>query len=152
VADDLVEIVRAGDGDVPAITALVRAAYEGYVPRMGVLPKPMTLEYADVVRTRMAWVVRRDGDVAAVLVLEPHEDHLLLENIAVAPNAQRTGIGDRLMRFAEEQARALGLPEIRLFTNAAMVENLGYYGRRGYRETHRETVDGRHRVFLTKHL
>jgi N-acetylglutamate synthase-like GNAT family acetyltransferase len=152
VPDDPLEIVRAGDSDVPAITDLVRAAYEGYVPRMGRQPKPMTLDYADVVRTRQAWVVRRDGEVVGVLVLEPHDDHVLLENIAVAPSAQRAGIGDRLMRFAEEQARAAGLAEIRLFTNVVMVENLGYYGRRGYRETHRETVDGRHRVFLTKHL
>jgi len=147
-----VRLHRAAAGDVPAITALVRDAYAVYVPRIGREPMPMTLDYSDVVATRATWLARVDDELVGVLVLEPHEDHLLLENVAVAPGAQRTGVGDRLMRFAEEQAGALGVPEIRLYTHAAMVENLAYYARRGYRETHRTVENGFHRVFLTKRL
>ena len=33
-----------------------------------------------------------------------------------------------------------------------MTENLAYYPRRGYRETHRSTQDSYHRVFFTKIL
>jgi hypothetical protein len=44
------------------------------------------------------------------------------------------------------------LPEIRLYTNEAMTENLDYYPRRGYRETHRATQDGYQRVFFSKAL
>jgi hypothetical protein len=40
----------------------------------------------------------------------------LLENIAVAPSAQNTGLGSRLLRLAEQHALAMG-PEIRLYTN-----------------------------------
>jgi hypothetical protein len=46
----------------------------------------------------------------------------------------------------------MGLPEIRLYTNEAMTENLGYYPRRGYRETHRATQNGYRRVFFSKVL
>jgi hypothetical protein len=40
--------------------------------------------------------------------------------------------------------------EIRLYTNEAMTENLAYYIRHGYAETHRAGQDGFHRVFFRK--
>ena len=50
------------------------------------------------------------------------------------------------------RARVLHLPEIRPYTKAAMTENLSYYPRRGYTETHRAHQDGFHRVFFRKRL
>lgn len=47
-------------------------------------------------------------------------------------------------------ARAAGLSQIRLYTNEAMTENLAYYPRHGYRETHRGIEDGYRRVYFTK--
>lgn len=41
---------------------------------------------------------------------------------------------------------------IRLCTNEAMTENLAYYLRMGYPETHRAVENGYHRVFFTKRL
>ena len=61
-------------------------------------------------------------------------------------------MGGRLLRLAEEQARARGLRQVRLYTNEAMTENLAYYLRRGYSETHRATQDGFRRIFFTKPL
>ncbi len=49
-------------------------------------------------------------------------------------------------------ARSRGLPEVRLYTNEVMTGNLAYYPRQGYVETHRDTVNGFHRVFFTKVL
>ena len=72
------------------------------------------------------------------------------ENIAVAPNRQGSGIGALLLNKAEEQAHASGLPEIRLYTNQTMTENLTYYTRHGYHETHRTTQDGYCRVYFVK--
>ncbi len=85
-------------------------------------------------------------------MLEPAEDHLLLEDVAVAPQAQGLGVGGRLLWLAEEQACARGLREVRLYTNEAMTENLAYYLRRGYSETHQATQNGFRRVFFTKLL
>ena len=68
------------------------------------------------------------------------------------PQAQGRGIGVRLLMLAEEQARGLDLDEIRLYTNEAMTENLGYYPRHGYTETHRAKQDGFDRVFFRKTL
>ncbi len=140
----------AGDG--PQLQQLAQAAYQLYVPRIGRLPAPMTTDYASIVGCGHAWVAEQDGDLVGFLVLEPHPDHLLLENVAVNPDQQGAGVGRLLLALAEDQARLMGLPEVRLFTNAAMTENLEYYRRRGYRQTHRSEQDGYLRVFFSKLL
>ena len=143
---------RAEAFDVAALTALAGDAYQVYVPRIGRRPAPMTADYAEAVRGGLAWVAAQDGEIVGLLVLAVQPDHLLLENVAVLPSAQGRGIGARLLAFAEQQARALGRDEIRLYTNEAMTENLGYYPRRGYTETHRAEQDGFRRVFFRKRL
>lgn len=75
-----------------------------------------------------------------------------MRNVAVAPEAQGLGVGRLLLQVAEEQAHVMGLPELRLYTNEAMEENLDYYLRRGYQETHRMRQDGYDRVFFSQWL
>jgi ribosomal protein S18 acetylase RimI-like enzyme len=142
----------AGDGDAAALGEVAAQAYRGYVPRIGREPAPMTADYAQAVRSGPTWVAEAHGEIVGLLVLVVHPDHLLLENVAVLPSAQRRGIGARLLALAEDEARARGLDEIRLYTNEAMTENLAYYPRHGYAETHRAEQDGFRRVFFTKHL
>ncbi|MFG2042020.1 GNAT family N-acetyltransferase [Dactylosporangium sp. NPDC048998] len=146
--------VAATPADLAAVRRLVAEAYTVYVPRIGREPAPMTADYAALIDRGRVWVTRtadREG-LLGVLVLIPFADHLLLDTVAVAPLAQGRGIGAALLAFAEAHARSLGLPEIRLYTNAAMHENLAYYPRRGYTQTHRGTVDGFHRVYFAKRL
>jgi ribosomal protein S18 acetylase RimI-like enzyme len=143
---------RAAQDDVAALGAVAEQAYRGYVPRIGRPPAPMTADYAQAVRSGLTWVAVEDGEVVGLLVLAVRPDHLLLENVAVLPSAQRAGVGARLLALAEDEARARGLAEIRLYTNEAMTENLAYYPRRGYAETHRAEQDGFRRVFFSKRL
>jgi ribosomal protein S18 acetylase RimI-like enzyme len=86
----------------------------------------------------------------AILIAQP--GYLLLDNIAVRPDAQGRGIGTRLLDLAEGHARSLHLGEVRLYTNEAMTENLTYYPRHGYVETHRAEQDGFRRVYFRKPL
>jgi len=146
----VVVIRRAGPGDVDALRAIAAAAYQKYVPRIGRAPAPMTADYAQAVRGRQAWAAIQDRQIVGFAVLIAKPGYLLLENVAVLPAAQGRGIGARLLCLAEDHARSLGLSEIRLYTNEAMTENLAYYPRHGYAETHRSEQDGYHRVFFRK--
>jgi GNAT superfamily N-acetyltransferase len=101
---------------------------------------------------RAAQVAVEHGEIVGFAVLVGQPGHLLLENVAVLPAAQGRGIGTRLMTLAEDLARSLHLGEIRLYTNEAMTENLTYYPRHGYVETHRAEQDGFQRVFFRKRL
>jgi len=145
-----VVIRRADPGDVDALRAIAAAAYQKYVTRIGRDPAPMTADYAEAVRDGQAWTATEDGRIVGFAILIPRPGYLLLENVAVLPAAQGRGIGGKLLSLAEEHARDLGLGEIRLYTNEAMTENLAYYARHGYTETHRARQDGFHRVFFRK--
>jgi ribosomal protein S18 acetylase RimI-like enzyme len=110
----------------------------------------MTADYAQKVRNQQAWAAIENGDIAGFVILIPQPGSEVLDNVAVLPAAQGRGVGTRLLALAEDHARSLGLSEIRLYTNEAMTENLAYYTRHGYAETHRAEQDGFHRVFFRK--
>jgi GNAT superfamily N-acetyltransferase len=140
----------AGTADVPAVEALVRESYEPYVERIGREPGPMLVDYAAVIREGRAVVARSGDRIVGLLVTSHHADHLLVENLAVAASERGTGLGTRLLGVADEQARAAGLFELRLYTHELMVENLAYYPRRGFVETGRRTEHGFARVFFSR--
>ncbi len=143
---------KAAPDDVPALRAVAAAAYAPYLDRIGRPPAPVSADYGAAVARGDVWVAVGANGVMGLLVLVVRPDHLLLENIAVHPAAQRSGVGARLLARAEDEAAALSLTEIRLYTNAAMTENLAYYPRHGYVQTHRAVQDGYSRVFFAKHL
>ena len=143
---------RATAEDVPALAAIAEAAYAVYVPRIGRPPPPMVADYAAAVRDAETWVLDDGGRVAGYLVLVYHDDHVLLDNVAVGPEHQGRGLGGRLLKYAEAQTIAKGLNEIRLYTNEAMTENQALYERIGYEETHRGGDGWVRRVFYRKFL
>jgi N-acetylglutamate synthase-like GNAT family acetyltransferase len=145
-----VKIRRAAASDVATIERIVHAAFVRYVARIGRQPAPMTADYGVVVASSRVWVIEAEGEIAGVVVNEVHDDHLLLDTVAVAPGAQGHGYGALLLARAEEDARELGLPEVRLLTNQAMVENQIFYPRHGYIETARGSQDGYDRIFYAK--
>jgi GNAT superfamily N-acetyltransferase len=135
--------------DLPLLRELVQRAYQRYVERIGRRPAPMDDDYAAKVRERQVFIAEDEG-VAGLIVLVAGSDHLLVENVAVDPNRQGAGVGRALMAHAETYAHERGLRELRLYTNAAMTENLAFYPHLGYAEVARRTDDGFQRVFFAK--
>lgn len=124
---------RAVASDAAAVRALVRAAYAKWVPLIGREPKPMGADYdAAVARHRIDLAYLGD-ELAALIETIPETDHLLVENVAVAPAFQGHGLGRRLMAHAERLAAEQGYLEIRLYTNQRFAENIQLYLALGYR-------------------
>ena len=142
----------AEPGDAAAVRDLVRASYLKYVGRIGREPAPMLEDYAALIRAGEVWVLAEGGEALGVLVMRPAEDHLFVDNVAVAPGQQGRGLGRELVAFAEEKAAEHGLPEVRLYTNEKMHENLDIYARLGFEETDRRLDGGYRRVFMRKRL
>ena len=134
------------------VRALVRRAYALYIPRMGKEPAPMLADYGALIASGQVYVLEENGEAVALIVIYPKDDALFIENIAVDPVAQGKGHGRALLAFAEAEARRLGLKALRLYTNAAMTENLAFYPGRGFRETERREEDGYKRVFFEKRV
>ena len=131
---------------------LVRMAYSMYVERIGKEPAPMLEDYDALIRAGEVWVWDEGGEVLGVLVMRPADDHLFVDNVAVAPRHQGRGLGRELLVFAEERAEREGLPEIRLYTNEKMHENLAVYAKLGFEETGRGADGGYRRMFMRKRL
>jgi len=136
--------------DLPAIRAIIDAAYTRYLARMDKPPAPMLRDYGPSVADGTTWVA--GSPIAAVLTLYPREDHLYVENVAVDPAAQGRGLGRALMAFAEQEAARRGLTRMALVTHEVMTENQAIYARLGYTETGRRAEDGYRRIFMEKHL
>lgn len=143
-------IRTAAPADVADVRRIVDAAYGHYVPRMGRKPAPMLADYDDLIARGVADVAVVGDQVVGVIVLWSEADHLYVDNIAVDPGIKGTGAGGALLVHADEAARAAGRSEIRLYTNEAMTENLDYYPRRGFIETHRAEADGYRRVYFSR--
>ena len=83
----------ATESDVPSVAALVDAAYRHYVERIGMLPRPMTDDYAAVIRDHQVTVAEHDGAIVGVVVLTVTDEGFLIDNVAVHPSRRGTGLG-----------------------------------------------------------
>jgi GNAT superfamily N-acetyltransferase len=141
--------IRAATADDAArMRAIARTAYAKYVPRIGREPLPMDADYEAEVAANRAVVIETAGSVLGYMIAWPEPDAYLIDNIGVDPAAQGGGLGRCLINHAVSQTDRLGLPALRLFTNALMSENLAMYAHIGFVETHRSVEKGFHRVYM----
>ena len=143
---------RAAADDAAAVRALTRAAYAKWVPLIGREPKPMQADYERAMREHRIDLALVADELAGLIETIEQPDHLLIENVAVAPAFQGKGLGRRLMAHAERLAVQRGRTEIRLYTNARFTENVALYRRLGYRIDREETGPLGVAVYMSKPL
>ena len=143
---------RAGPADAAAIRTLTRAAYGPWVPLIGREPLPMATDFDQAVASDLIDLLEQDAEFLALIQMKVRVGHLWLDNVAVHPDHQGQGLGHRLIAHAEAVARDLGLPELRLLTNAAFAANLRFYEGLGFHETAREDFRGGVTVHYAKLL
>ncbi|KAJ5130090.1 uncharacterized protein N7515_006129 [Penicillium bovifimosum] len=140
--------------DIPAIKAMVDAAYSKYIERIGKPPGPMSEDWYQVIRTREVLVLRDDKRTLGSITYYKDEEtnSLKVDNVVVDPTAQGRGYGVHMIHYAEMEAQKHGLPSVTLFTNVKMFENIGFYARLGFMEIDRRVEDGLERVYFCKKL
>lgn len=143
---------RAGPDDAEALDRLQHRAYGPNRALLGAEPVPLLTPAADVLAHYETWLLDDDGELAGVLVLEPHPDHLLVWSVATDPARQGRGLGRKLLAAAEARARALGLDTLRLYTGEPLVRNIDWYRRRGYETDRVEALPDRRLVHMAKRL
>ncbi len=145
---------RAVPEDADAVRAVVTAAYEPWIPVIGMRPMPMEADYDQLIDAGSVTVLIEPGAgrIAALIVLVPEPEVLLIENVAVHPGFQGRGFGRTLLAHAEAVARSAGLRTVRLYTHRLMASNVALYERLGYAITTRDTREGRPVVHMAKTL
>jgi len=126
-------IRNAGPSDLAVVRQISADAYiSAYLPVLGYIPKPAEEDYGPRIARKEVWLLERSGRAVGVAVLEEHSHHLLVYSIAVNPTEQRQGYGRALLACAAQRAVAIGVPEIRLYTNTLMTRNIALYQSHGY--------------------
>ena len=142
----------ATTADVQDVAALVDAAYGHYVENIGMLPRPMTENYTEVIAKRQVTLAESDGTIVGVIVLVVNDEGFLIDNVAVHPSHRGKGLGKALLEFAEAEARRAGFDSIYLYTHEKMAENLALYSRIGYVEYDRRSQGTFSLVYMRKHF
>ena len=141
--NEAIKIRQADVGDADVIRALTRAAYGKWVAVIGHEPLPMSADYQEALKNHRFDLLFLDEKLAALIETISHDDHLLIENVAVSPSCQGQGLGRILLDHAEHLAGSLGYSEIKLYTNKLFAENLSFYDHLGYRvEREEKTMNG----------
>ena len=143
---------KAVSADVEDMRRIAEAAYAPYVPRLGRKPAPMTADFAAAVADGQAYVLDGDAGIAGFIVTFEKDAGQFIENVAVDPARHGGGYGRRLLDFAEHEAARRRLGRLFLYTNIHMRENLDFYPKLGYLETHRVHEDGFDRVYFEKRV
>lgn len=146
-------IRKAVEGDVASIRACAEHAYDRYVAAIGRKPAPMVADFASQIAAGDVYVATDEQRaILGFIVFYEEGTHIMLENVAVFPDAAGRGVGKALIGFCEDEARRRGLNAVHLYTNEKMTENLRIYPRLGYVEVGRRTEDGFNRVYFEKAL
>ena len=143
---------RAGAADIAAVNALQHAAYARNRAILGVEPLPLTVDYATIVADYEVWLLQKGDALEGVLILEPRPEDLLIWSVAVAPEMQGRGIGNRLLATAEARARELGRRRVRLYTGERLAGNIAWYARHGFVRERIEDLGDRRSVHMMKAL
>ena len=146
------ELRPAEPHEAAAIAGIVRAAYARWVPAIGREPLPMRVDYAKALQEHRFDVVVDGQTIVGVIETMQRDDHIWIENVAVAPEAQGSGIGRLLLDHAERIARTAGCFEARLLTNAAFEANVALYRRLGYVVDREEPYLNGITVYISKKL
>lgn len=130
-----VQVRPALPGDLEVLVRVINAAFfrgEGHIIA-GDRVDP------DLVRSLFAkgeFLVAEDGLVVVGCVyLEPRGERAYLGLLSVSPEQQKSGIGSKLMREAEQRCARAGCRFIDLKTIDLRADNRAFYKRRGYVET-----------------
>lgn len=148
--------------EVKEVARIIGDAFTPYVRALGrEWPAEGTPEYAERWKHFVAEIER--GDVYVALEGErivgaartkPQEKDLYIDQIAVDPSQQGTGVGSWMLQRIDELARARGLGGLSLITAEMAVANIRLYERHGFEIVRRGQVDhgldSHPRVYMVK--
>jgi GNAT superfamily N-acetyltransferase len=135
-----VSVRAATDADVPAITALVNAAFA--VERRFVDRDRTNVDEIAGMRAKGTFFVldAEDGTLLASVYLERRGDRAYLGMLSIQPSQQGRGLGRAMMAAAEAQVRAWGCRGIDIRILSLRTELPPFYLALGFVETGRTDV------------
>lgn len=139
---------RAEVGDVPAVVGLLAAdqlgaTRDGVDGPEGLAPYERAFAAIDADPAHLLVVGTRDGEVVATLQLtvlpglaRRGATRMQVEAVRVRSDLRGRGLGEALLRWCVDRARALGCALVQLTSDRARTEAHRFYGRLGFVASH----------------
>ncbi len=148
---------RATQSDLGAITGLQHRAYAANRIILGVEPLPLLADYGEILATMEVYLAQGMDEhglatLNGVLILEPRAEDLLIWSIATEPGRQSAGFGRGMLAWAEVRARELGRDTMRLYTGTLLADRVAWYARHGYATERVEQLPDRSATHMVKRL
>jgi ribosomal protein S18 acetylase RimI-like enzyme len=138
-------IEKATLQDVNTIYQLVNSAYRGETAKKGWTTEAYILAGERISEAELQQIITTENNaiflykinnvLEGTVLLINHFDHLYLGMLTVNPNIQNNGIGKKLLFFAEDYAKTLGLSKIKMTVITLRTELLNWYTKHGYTDT-----------------
>lgn len=143
---DTLALRAAEAADAPAIAATIAAAFEQYrgrlVPESSAFRETPEAIVKQLASDSGAIVAERNGMMLGCVMTELLEGDLYFGRLAILPAARGLGLAKLLIAAVEDDARARGLPGVRLGVRIALPDNRRLFNSLGYREISREAHPG----------
>ncbi|WP_395077059.1 GNAT family N-acetyltransferase [Flavobacterium sp.] len=138
-------ITKATLQNVSALNILVNSAYRGESSKKGWTTEANILEGIRTSEEELSEIIKspnssffkftENDTIIACVLLEVKKDKLYLGMLTVSPEIQNSGIGKKILKFAEDYTIELGLPKIVMTVISVREELIAWYKRHGYLDT-----------------
>ncbi len=131
--------------DIPSLHTLINSAYRGESSKKGWTTEADMLggqrtdpellkEMIEDKNARIELLLEND-EILGCVYLEEHDDGLYLGMLTVNPEIQAQGLGKKMIGHAEELAKTLKLPAVKMQVIKGREELIQFYLRRGFHFT-----------------
>lgn len=148
---NLYTIKKAGQGDIPSLTQIIRHAYKDVARRFSLTPQNCPKHpsnytdqwvQGDMNRGVVYYILENDRDNCGCAALEKAgPDLCYLERLSMLPQHRRQGFGAMLVRHIVKEARTLGASSVGIGIIARQEELKQWYIRLGFVEGETKTFD-----------
>ena len=138
-------ITQATTEDAPALEMLVNSAYRGDASRQGWTTEADLLDgtrtdaagIAEIIQTSGTSLLKyvEDNEILGCVELRNHNGKLYLGMLTVRPHLQGKGIGKKLLKAAEDEAKSQNCASVFMTVISVRKELIDWYLRHGYQLT-----------------
>ncbi len=138
-------ITKATLEDISALNKLINSAYRGESSKKGwtteadllVGSRTTEKELIEIIEDKKNTILKftENNQILGCVLLIEKKDLLYLGMLTVAPELQNSGIGKKLLQYAEMHASKLGLSKMGMTVITVREELISWYKRHGYEDT-----------------
>ncbi len=135
-------ITKATLHDISELEILVNSAYRGDSSKKGWTTEANLLDGIRIDKKELTEIIQdskssifkfeENNQILGCVLLVEKENKLYLGMLCVNPEIQNSGIGKKILHFANDYAKEKGLPKIIMTVISERIELISWYNRHGY--------------------